>query len=218
MFVSSTKEKILRLFFNNPRSVIHQRGIARRTKVVPGNVSRYLKEFVQEGLLIRNEMDSLIFFKLNPKCDFIFKVFELFEVKRKTEFFAQYNFSKNDLPVRFLPRYTENLTRLSRREIQMIVLYGDVARGRWTEEIPVEVLIVTSPEFDNKKVLRIHDTSLKRITSLLKFEPFHISMDEFREGMRLKQEFYKELWIDRIVLYNEFLFWQLTREASFKFF
>jgi len=218
MFVSSTKERILRQFFNNPRSIIHQRGIARRAKVVPGNVSKYLKEFVQEGLLIRNEMDSLIFFKLNPKSDFIFKVFEMFEIERRNEFFAKNNFAQNDLPARFLPRYTGNLTRLSRGEIQMVVLYGDAAKGRWTVETPIDILLVTSPEFDDKRVLRIHDTSRKRITSLLKLKPIHITIDEFREGMRLKQKFYKELWRDRIVLYNEFLFWQLIREASFKLF
>lgn len=36
---------------------------------------------------------------------------------------------------------------------------------------------------------------------------------QFTEGLRKRTAFYDELWRDRVVLYNEFLFWQLALEA-----
>ena len=39
--------------------------------------------------------------------------------------------------------------------------------------------------------------------------------DEMLFGLKKKRPFYDRLWTDRIVLYNEFLFWQLVKEAKF---
>ena len=62
MSLSTTKERILKLFFDNPGLLIHQREISRRANVFPHNVNKYLKEFVQDGLLIRSEISQLTLF------------------------------------------------------------------------------------------------------------------------------------------------------------
>jgi len=41
-----------------------------------------------------------------------------------------------------------------------------------------------------------------------------VTVDKFIKGIRSQTEFYDELWRDRIVLHNEFLFWQIIREAK----
>ena len=41
-----------------------------------------------------------------------------------------------------------------------------------------------------------------------------IILQKFVDGFKRKTEFYDELWKDRVVLYNEFLFWQLIREGG----
>jgi predicted nucleotidyltransferase len=210
MFISPTREKILRLFFNNPGLLIHQRGIARQADVVPQNVNKYLNEFVRDGLLLRSEIPHLTLFRINSKSDFVFKIFEVFELNRKKEFYTQ-----NEKIARLLNQYTENLVRLSQREIQMVVLFGPVTRGKWTKGSHVDILTVTSTTVENKKITRIQEKAALRIGHLLKISPVHVTMGEFVEGIKNKLELYDELRKDRIVLYNEFLFWQSIREAKF---
>jgi predicted nucleotidyltransferase len=199
MFISQTREKILRLFFDNPELFIHQRGIARQANVAPHNVNKYLREFVQDGLLIRNEISNLTLFKINPQNDFLFKVFEMFEMRRKNKFLAQ-----NKKISRLLSEYNENLIRLSSREIQMVVLFGSVARAEWTKGSDIDILTVTTKSVEKRKIIKIQEIS-----------PVHITIDKFIESVRNKLDFFEELWRDRVVLYNEFLFWQLIREAKF---
>ena len=49
---------------------------------------------------------------------------------------------------------------------------------------------------------------------LLEISPVSTTTKKFIEGFREKTEFYDDLWKDRIVLYNEFLFWQLVKEGG----
>ena len=209
MYISQTREKILRLFFDNPELIIHQRGIARQANVAPHNVNKYLKEFVNDGLLIRNEVSNLTLFKINPQNDFIFKVFETFEMKRKNRFLTE-----NKKISRLLSEYNENLKRLSNREIQMVILFGSVARGKWTKGSDIDILAVTTETVEKRIIIRIQEEAEKGIDHILYISPVHITIAKFIEGLRNKLEFFEELWRDRIVLYNEFLFWQLIREAK----
>ena len=210
MFISQTREKILRLFFENSELHIHQRGIARQANVVPHNANKYLKEFVQDGLLIRSVISNLTLFKINPENDFLFKVFETFEIRRKNRFFMQ-----NKKISRMISEYNENLKRLSSREIQMVVLFGSVARGKWTKGSDIDILTVTTETVEKRKIIQIQGEAAKEIDHILHISPVHITIANFVEGIQKKLEFFEELWRDRIVLYNEFLFWQLIREAKF---
>jgi len=210
MFISHTRKKILQLFFNNPELLIHQRGIARQADISPHNVNKYLKEFVKDELLIRSEISNLTLFKINPENDFLFKVFEIFEMKKKNRFFTQ-----NKKISRMLGEYNRNLIRLSSREIQMVILFGSAARGKWTKESDIDVLIATAQNAQKRKIIQIQQRAAQEIDHILQISPVHIAIDKFTEGIRNKLDFFEELWRDRIVLYNEFLFWQLIRESKF---
>jgi len=52
------------------------------------------------------------------------------------------------------------------------------------------------------------------ITPLLEISPISTTTKKFIDGFKNKREFYEELWKDRIVLYNEFLFWRLVKEGG----
>jgi len=210
MFISWTREKILRLFFNDPELSIHQRGISRQANVAPHNANKYLKEFVNDGLLIRSEISNLTLFRINPGNAFLFRVFELFEMKRKNRFFEQ-----NKKISRLLNEHNENLKRLSSREIQMVILFGSVARGNWTKKSDVDLLIVTGQSVQKRRIIQIQEEAAQEFRHILHISPVHITINKFVEGMRNTLEFFGELWRDRIVLYNEFLFWELLREAKF---
>jgi hypothetical protein len=49
---------------------------------------------------------------------------------------------------------------------------------------------------------------------LLEIRPISTTTEKFVEGLKKRTEFYDELWKDRVVLYNEFLFWQLIRDGG----
>jgi hypothetical protein len=65
------------------------------------------------------------------------------------------------------------------------------------------------------KIIQIQEGAAEEIDHILQISPVHVTIEKFTEGVRKKLEFYQELWRDRIVLYNEFLFWQLIRESKF---
>jgi predicted nucleotidyltransferase len=210
MFIPATKEKILKLFFSDPVSEIHQREISRLAKVPPHNVNKYLKEFIKDGLLKRREVSNMTFFKINPESEYLFKVFEIFEISKRKEFL-----SINKKISRLLTEYSDNLVNLSNREIQIVILFGSVARREWTRGSDIDILTLTATRYHQSKIIQIHEDAKRKVSHLLEISPVNVTVDKFVEGIRKKLEFYDELWRDRIVLYNELLFWQLIKEAKF---
>lgn len=208
MFLSKTRENILKLFFNNPTEEFHLREISRRANIVPQNVNKYAKDFVKEGLLIRRKVGNLTIYRINPHNDFLFKIFEIFEVQRK-----KYFFSRNKKITRLLNEYISNLVRLSNREIQMVALFGSVARDDWNRGSDIDILFCTAAK--NNRVIKIHEESEKKVRPLLEISPLNITIDKIVDGFRNKLEFYDELWRDRIILYNEYLFWEVIKASQF---
>ncbi len=97
----------------------------------------------------------------------------------------------------------------------MVILFGSVARGKWTKGSDIDVLNVTTKATQKRKIIRIQEMAEQEIDHILEISPVNITIDKFIEGIRNKLEFFEELWRDRIILYNEFLFWQLIKESKF---
>jgi predicted nucleotidyltransferase len=147
-------------------------------------------------------------YRVNPKSDVLFKIFEIFEVQRRIDFF-----SKNKKISRLLNEYISNLVRLSNREIQMLILFGSVARGEWTRGSDIDILLCTATT--SNKYIQMHEESEKKVRPLLEICPIHMTIDKIVDGFRDKLEFYDELWRDRIILHNEYLFWEIIKSAKF---
>jgi hypothetical protein len=211
MWISRTREKILKLFFDTPELIIHQRGIARRTGIVPQNVHKYLKEFVEKGLLIRQEIPHLTLFKINPGHDGLIKIFEWFELHRREEFIDQ-----NERIGRLLNRYAEDLVRKSQRKIQMVLILRLNPNEKLVEGSPVNVITTTSTAVDQTEIHRIYHDVAKKTSLLIKASPSNIFLPAFIKDLEENAEFYDLIRAKRIVLYNEYLFWRLIREARFK--
>lgn len=208
MFLPKTRENILKLFFSNPTQEYHLREISRRTNVVPQNVNKYAKNFVEEGLLMRREVGNMTLYRIDPKSDVLFKIFEIFEVHRRINFF-----SKNKKIYRLLNEYISNLIRLSNREIQMVALFGSVARIEWTRGSDIDILFCTAKK--SNRFIQMHEESEKKVQPLLEISPLHVTIDRIVDGFRDKLEFYDEIWRDRIILYNEYLFWEIIKASKF---
>ncbi|MBA7714193.1 hypothetical protein ES703_123210 [subsurface metagenome] len=149
----------------------------------------------------------MAFFKPNLKNETMLKLFEFLELERKNNFY-----SANKKISRMLKKYTDRLIQLSEREIQIIVLFGSVATGEWTKNSDLDVLAIISKE--NKSITSILNKAKVDVSPLLKISPVSTAIDKFKEGLKNKTEFYEELWKDRIILYNEFLFWRLISEGG----
>ena len=149
----------------------------------------------------------MAFFKPNFENEALLKTFEFLELEKRKEFY-----DKNKKIARLLQKYTQDIINLSNKRIQLVILFGSVARGDWTKGSDIDVLVVVSEK--DKDVISILNKAKIDVSPLLELRPISTTTNKFIEGFRRKTEFYNELWKDRVVLYNEFLFWQLIKEGG----
>ena len=207
MLIPVRRRKILEVFMKSPFEEIHLRGIVRLSKVSLTNVDSSLKLFVKDDMFERRNISNMVFFKPNLESEDILKIFEFLELEKRKDFY-----NKNKKIARLLQKYTRDIIDLSNKKIQLVMLFGSVARGEWTKGSDIDVLIVVSEK--DKDVTAALNKAKIDVSPLLEIRPISTTVDKFVEGFSKKTEFYDELWKDRIVLYNEFLFWQLIKEGG----
>lgn len=207
MLIPAGRKKILQVFLNDPFKEIHLREIARLSKSSLANVDNSMRLFVKSDIFKRNEMSHSTFFKPNLENDETIKIFELLELDRRKTFYA-----KNKNIARLLKKYTDMIVELSNKRIQLVVLFGSVARGEWTKGSDIDILAVV-PDKEND-IIDILNKAKTDVSPLLEIRPVSTTTKKFIDGYKAKTEFYDNLWNDRIILYNEFLFWQLIKEGG----
>jgi predicted nucleotidyltransferase len=191
----------------DPFKEIHLRELSRLSKSSLANVDNSMRLFVKNDMFKRNEMSHSTFFKPNLENEETIKIFELLEIDRRKTFYA-----KNKSIARLLKKYTDSIIELSNKRIQLVVLFGSVARGEWTKSSDVDILAVV-PDKEND-IVDILNKAKTNASPLLEINPISTTTKKFIDGYKNKTEFYDNLWKDRIVLYNEFFFWQLIREGG----
>ena len=207
MLIPLQRKKLLEIFMSDPAKEIHLREISRLSKVSLNNVNDTMRQFVKDGLFKRRDISNMSLFKSNLDNEDLLKLFEYLELKRKKEFY-----NKNKSIARLLEKYTANVIDLSKRQIQLVVLFGSVARGEWVKGSDIDILAVSSNK--DSDVINILNKAKIDVSPLLEIRPISTTIEKFTEGLKKKTEFYHELWNDRIILYNESLFWQLVREGN----
>lgn len=207
MFIPIRRKKILEVFLKDPFKEIHLREIARLSKVSLNNVDNSLRLFVKDNIFKRRDVSNMVFFKPNLENEALLKIFEFLELENKKKFY-----DKNRKIARLLQKYTQDIIDLSNKRIQLVILFGSVARGEWTKGSDIDILVVVSEK--DKDVITILNKAKIDVSPLLEISPISTTTEKFIEGFRKKTEFYDELWKDRVVLYNEFLFWQMIKEGG----
>lgn len=207
MLIPAGRKKILEVFLKDPLKEIHLRELSRLSKSSLANVDNSMRLFVKNDMFKRNEMSHSTFFKPNLENDDTIKIFELLELERRKTFYA-----KNKNIARLLKKYTDSVIELSNKRIQLVVLFGSVARSEWTKGSDIDILAVV-PDKEND-IVEILNKAKRDVSPLLEIRPITTTTKKFIEGYKAQSEFYDNLWKDRIVLYNEFLFWQLIREGG----
>lgn len=84
------KEKILKIFFEEPFREYYLREISRITKIPVDNAHKHLHYFLKKGFLKLRKEKNKSFFSANLKNEFLLKIFEYFELEKKQEFFRKY--------------------------------------------------------------------------------------------------------------------------------
>ena len=207
MLIPAGRKKILDVFLKSPFNEIHLREIARISGVSLTNTDNSLRLFLKDDIFKRRDISNMSFFKPNLENETLLKVFEFLELERKKEFY-----NKNKKIARLLQKYTQDVINLSNKKIQLVILFGSVARGEWSKGSDIDILAVVSEK--EKDVIAVLNKGKIDVSPLLEIRPISTTVNKFTEGFSKKTEFYEELWKDRIVLYNEFLFWQLIKEGG----
>ena len=207
MLIPMRRKKILEVFMKNPFKEIHLREIARLSKVSLTNVDNSLKLFVKDDMFKRRNVSNMAFLKPNLESEDILKIFEILELEKRKGFY-----NKNKKIARLLQKYTQDIIDLSKKKIQLVILFGSVARSEWAKGSDIDILAVVS-EKDRDVSTALNKAKID-VSPLLEIRPISTTVDKFVEGFNKKTEFYNELWKDRVVLYNEFLFWQLIKEGG----
>ena len=207
MLIPIQRKKILEVFFKNPFEEVHLREAVRLSGVSLSNVDNSMRLFVKEDMFKRREASNMVFFKPNLENEALLKIFEYLELEKKRDFYG-----KNKKIARLLQKYSEAIVDLSNKKIQIVILFGSVARGDWTKDSDVDMLAVVSGKED--EVTPILNKAKVDAGPLLEIRPISTTTEKFVDGFKKRAEFYDELWKDRVILYNEFLFWQLIREGG----
>lgn len=207
MLMPVRRRKIIEVFLKDSFKEIHLREIARLSKVSLNNVDNSMRLLVKYDMFKRRKVSNMVFFKPNLENESLLKIFEYSELEKKKEFY-----DKNKKIARLLQKYTQDIVNLSNKKIQLVILFGSVARGEWTKNSDIDILAVVSEK--DSEVTAVLNKAKTDVSPLLEIRPVSTTTEKFIEGFRKKTEFYDELWKDRIVLYNEFLFWQLVKEGG----
>ncbi len=207
MFIPKQRKKIVQIFLRNPFEEVHLRRIVELSGVSLNNVSKSMELYVEESLFLRRDVSGMAFFKPNLSNETMLKLFEYLELERKNDFYGS-----NKQVARMLKEYKNKLVKLSGGKIQLVILFGSVARGEWVKNSDVDILTVSAKE--DSSISSILSKAKEDISPLLRISPVNTTIGKFKTGVEKKTEFYEELFRDRIILYNEFLFWRLIAEGN----
>lgn len=207
MLIPNRRKKILEVFFKDPFKELHLREVVRLSGVSLSNVDNSMRLFVKDNMFKRREVSNMVFFKPNLENEALLKIFEYLEIEKRKDFY-----NKNKKIARLLQKYSQDIVDLSNKKIQMVILFGSVARGDWAKNSDIDMLAVVSGRED--EVTPILNKAKIDASPLLEIRPISTTTEKFVDGFKKRTEFYDELWKDRVVLYNEFLFWQLIKEGG----
>lgn len=198
--LTNAREKVLKVFLENPKEEVHLREVVRRTDLSPYTVHTYLKEFLNNDLLAVKERGRMKFFRINLENKQILKIFEMFEVDKTIAFKKKYA-----TIARIMNEFTKRLFDNLGENLSIIILFGSAARGEMKKSSDIDVLIVVKDKVKAEKVIKKISKEVYSYGN--EIIPVLMSIGEFRNGMRAQRDFFKTLWEDRLILFGESIFW-----------
>lgn len=170
--LNSGHSKILQLFYDNKKTGIHLRDIARKTKLNENSATRFLKQLEEEGVLISKKDGNLKKYYINlKKLDKIGYIFTSFDLER---------FNKlPSLRKRAIECY---LNDLEEKPI-IAFLFGSTAKGTFRNDSDIDLLLIVNKKIDDEKAKKYADSQTG-----LRIQSFQIDYKSFLKELKLKED------------------------------
>lgn len=127
MFKNNNAYKILRIFLESPTNEFGLREIARKTKLAPASVKKYLNELLKEKIIEKTFSKDKPFYKAerdNPK----FKTYQRLSIIYELEESGIIEYLWNKI----CPK--------------AIILFGSYSKGEATEESDIDIFLITKKQ------------------------------------------------------------------------
>lgn len=201
MDISEPKLKILEALYKELPEELHIREIQRKTGLNYERVNKYLNDLEQLGVLKSRRKGRLKLYQINTSNPYGLQFLSIIEIKKQRKFS-----SKNPIIQNMLSKFTNEIKKELDGKILSIVLFGSVARGKYSRDSDVDLLIITSDlSIEEKTQLESIVTRISSKSSAsygFDLVPLNVTLLDFREGFKTR-DFYKDLWEDHVLLYGE---------------
>ncbi|MBS7650954.1 MAG: nucleotidyltransferase domain-containing protein [Candidatus Bathyarchaeia archaeon] len=150
-FITPTVSKVLYVFHNDPMQKLHEREVVRRAGVSKGSANSILRELTQKGILEREKVGGMVFYRLNNRNPIAKQFKVLFNIYS-------------------LQKLVDEVRSYCRR----IILFGSCAEGLDTKESDIDLLILTQEKEEVIKKINVYQKELDR-----RISPIILNANEF---------------------------------------
>ena len=162
--------KILNLYYENKKASFHLREIARKTKLYPNSVTRFLNQLEKEGILASQKEGNLKKYKIK-KSEKLNNIFSSFDIERL-----------NKLPLARRRAITYFLDKLSVKPV-IVLLFGSTAKETFRKDSDIDLLLIVNKKIGVDKAKDYVDSQVG-----IKTNCFQITYDEFIKEIKLKED------------------------------
>lgn len=168
--IQTGHSKILRLFYEDKKASFHLRDIARKTKLYPNSVTRFLNQIEKEGILTSQKDGNLKKYKIK-KSEKLNNIFSSFDIERL-----------NKLPLARKRAANYFLDKLQEKPI-IVLLFGSTAKEIFRKESDIDLLLIVNKKIDVDNAKDYVDAQIG-----IKINCFQITYEEFKKEIKLKED------------------------------
>jgi len=185
----------------------YTRELAKLSKVSLGTVSSEFSKLVKEGLVEQKTEGQEKYYKLDLKNSRTRKLCELFETDKRERLY-----NENRRLAWVLEDFTKKVSDLA-PEVQSVILFGSVARGRATPRSDIDVLIL-APNTEEERFRKLMD-SVDRLADEVsgrhpaKLVPVVMMIGDFEKSIKDKKRFAIDALKDGIILFGQERYYHL---------
>lgn len=201
MDISEPKLKILETLYKELPEELHIREVQRRTNLNYERVNKYLTDLEQLDVLKSRRKGRLKLYHIDTSNPYALQFLSIIEIEKQRKFSSQ-----NPIIWNMLSKFTNEVKKELDGKILSIVLFGSVARGKYSRDSDVDILIIT-PDLNIEEKTQL-ESIITRISSKssasygFDLAPIMVTLSDFKDGFETR-DFYRDLWEDRVLLYGE---------------
>lgn len=168
--IQTGHSKILRLFYEDKKLSFHLRDIARKTKLYPNSVTRFLNQLEKEGILASQKDGNLKKYRIK-KSEKLSNIFTSFDIERL-----------NKLPLARRRAINYFLDKLQEKPV-ISLLFGSTAKETFRKDSDIDLLLIVNKKIDVDKAKDYVDSQVG-----IKINCFQITYEEFKKEIKLKED------------------------------